>query len=116
MAIVVPLDLSSKEYRISANAGNDLNFAFVFVATDTTGYTFEFRIYEADGTTLITTLTNGNGITNTPVSGGGNSNVAIAIGVAINTPARKGTQVVTQFWRVDTGDVRTFAAGPIVLI
>lgn len=115
MAIVVTLDLASKKYRIGANAGNDLNFAFVFVAIDTTGYTFEFPIYEADGTTLITTLTDGNGITNTPVSGGGNSTVAVAVSVTINPRSRKGTQLVTEFWRTDPSNVRTFAEGPIVL-
>ncbi len=112
MTTYVPLDLSSKEYRITANAGNDLNFAFVFTAVNTTGYTFELRIYESDGTTLITTLTSGSGLTNTP---GTNSTVAVVIGVLINTVARKGTQLITEFWRTDANNVRTFATGPIVL-
>ncbi len=61
----IPLDLSSKAYRITANAGNDITFAFEFIAINTTGFTFEFRIYGPDGV-LIKTLTIGDGIVNTP--------------------------------------------------
>jgi hypothetical protein len=110
MTTYVPLDLSSKEYRITANAGNDLNFAFVFKAVDTTGFTFDFYIYDAEGT-LIATLTEGNGLTNTP---GVDSIVAVVVGVAINPKSRQGTQLNTEFWRTDPSNVRTFAEGPIV--
>lgn len=77
MTTYVPLDLSSKEYRINANAGNDLNFAFVFNAINTTGFTFDFYIYDQGGT-LLDTLTEGDGLTNTP---GVNSTVTVVLGV-----------------------------------
>lgn len=108
----IPLDLSAKTYRITANAGNDITFAFEFLAINTTGYTFEFRIYDAAGV-LIDTLTEGDGITNTP---GVNSIVTITIGIALNPPSRQGTELNTQFWRTDANNVRTFATGPLVLV
>ncbi len=109
------LNLSAPRFQITAEAGNDINFSFLATALNTTGFTFEFIIYDqpdGPGEIILETLTEGDGITNTP---GTNSTIAISVAADI-TADLSGQSKWCELVRTDTGFVRTYAKGNLVLV
>lgn len=113
-----PLNLTAGRFSIKAEAGDVINFTFRFTSLNTTGYTWQLRLYAinafGDGPTgsVISTLTTASGLTHTP---GATSTLAVSIPSA-TTSALSGSTLWLELVRTDVGFVRTFGKGPLALV
>lgn len=110
-----PLDLSAQPFKVIANAGDDAVFAFEFENVNTTGFTFELVVYNSATSpngTVFATLTEGNGIVNTP---GSSSLVTCTISSTDTGTVTPISNKLMVFRRIDTGSLRTYGRGQLEL-